>query len=162
MASEILPNPKHEKFAQAIAEGKTNAEAYSASGYKVNGSNSANALGSKLLRKVTVRDRVYSIRTAQFDEALKIAGYSKSMVLKMLVENAQNAMKLTPKGKPAATYNQAAANRALELIGKEAGMFVDRTDARVTVKSIADLPDSDLTAILAQAAEAQKRKEQVQ
>ncbi len=77
-------------------------------------------------------------------------GLSKAKILTMLMDNATNA--------PEA----AARNRALELAGKEQGMFIDRSQSQVTVKSIADLPDSDLVAILAQAEEAEKRKERVQ
>ncbi len=150
MASEILANPKHEIFAQAMAEGKSRPEAYKQAGYKSVNDSSAHTNACRLLKNRQVVDRIYSIRVSADEQALRIMGLSKAKILTMLMDNATNA--------PEA----AARNRALELAGKEQGMFIDRTQSQVTVKSIADLPDSDLVAILAQAEEAEKRKERVQ
>jgi phage terminase small subunit len=37
-----LPNPRHERMVQFLAQGKTAAEAYELAGYKPNGSNACN------------------------------------------------------------------------------------------------------------------------
>jgi hypothetical protein len=55
----VLKNARHERFAQAIAEGKTQEEAYKHAGYKPNASNA-----STLNRNQQVRDRVATIQAA--------------------------------------------------------------------------------------------------
>ncbi len=146
MASQVLSNPKHEIFAQAMAEGKDRPTAYRLAGYKSASDGSAHTNACRLLKNRQVLDRIYQIRVAADEEALRVMGLSKAKVLTMLMENATKA--------PEA----AARNRALELVGKEQGMFVDRTDSKLTVKTLADLSTEDLGAILAQAEEAEKRK----
>ncbi len=149
MASEILTNPRHERFAQAVANGESAAKAYSLSGYLNKNDQVLAVNASRLLKTAKVRDRVSFLRTQLFEEALRLAGFSRSLVLKKLMDNAENAPEF------------AAKNRALELLGKELGMFVDRTDAKVTVRTLADLSEEDLAAIIQQAEDAEKRKQAI-
>lgn len=159
----ILPNPRHERFAQLVASGVGVPDAYRQAGYKATTAASAQVNGNRLIKNRLVVDRVYHIRVAADEEALRLAGFSKGKVLSLLYENVNRAMQLQPvlnaKGEPTGehAYNGPVANRALELLGKELGMFVDRTNATVTVKSLADLPDEDLVAILAQAEQAKPK-----
>jgi hypothetical protein len=77
-------------------------------------------------------------RTAQ---GMKIAivesGVNRLWVLERLRENVERSMQAKPvldkEGQPTGEYRYeaAAANRALELIGKEIGMFVDRAELRI-------------------------------
>jgi hypothetical protein len=66
--------------------------------------------------------------------AIKETGLSKAWVLERLRENVERSMQAKPvldkEGQPTGEYRYeaAAANRALELIGKEIGMFVDRQE----------------------------------
>lgn len=43
----VLPNPRHESFAQALAKGKSAAEAYVAAGYKPNDGNAIRLKGNE-------------------------------------------------------------------------------------------------------------------
>lgn len=47
----VLPNPRHEKFAQALAEGKTADEAYALAGYKPNRGNAARMKANESIMK---------------------------------------------------------------------------------------------------------------
>jgi hypothetical protein len=55
----VLPNQRHEKFAQLLAEGKSAREAYSLSGYRDNRHNAA-----RLKSFETIRARVFEIQQA--------------------------------------------------------------------------------------------------
>ena len=55
-----LTNPRHEKFAQEIAKGKSQGEAYKVSGYDAEG-HVAESAGNRLLKKVEVSERVAEI-----------------------------------------------------------------------------------------------------
>ena len=53
----ILPNPRHEKFAQALAKGKTADEAYQEAGYKPNRGNAATLKANQ-----SISDRVAELQ----------------------------------------------------------------------------------------------------
>ena len=105
-----LDNSRHEKFAQGLAQGMSAAEAYTAAGY--NGDRTA---ASRLSTNVNVQSRVSELK----ERAAASVSLTKEWVLERLIANVkagqQNA-DLSP------------ANKALELLGKELGMFVDRSE----------------------------------
>lgn len=127
----MLPNPKHERFAQEIASGKTQGEAYEAAGYKAK-DHAAEANGNRLLKNAAIEARVQQLlgRVAQ---GLVL---TKQWVIERLIENADRAMQAeavkTADGTTTGEYRYegSVANRALELLGKEIGMFVDRKEVR--------------------------------
>jgi len=57
----VLANAKHERFAQGIAKGKTQADAYIAAGYKATQS-TANSNGARLMANASVKARVEEIK----------------------------------------------------------------------------------------------------
>lgn len=57
----VLENPKHERFVQELAKGKSASEAYRNAGYDAEG-NSADAAASRLLKKVKVAARLAEIQ----------------------------------------------------------------------------------------------------
>jgi phage terminase small subunit len=61
----ILPNPRHESFAQALAKGKSAAEAYVAAGYKDNRS-----AASRLSTNVNVAARVAELQGKAAERAI--------------------------------------------------------------------------------------------
>jgi hypothetical protein len=69
--------------------------------------------------------------------AIVESGVNRLWVLERLRENVERSMQAKPvldkEGQPTGEYRYeaAAANRALELIGKEIGMFVDRAELRI-------------------------------
>ena len=106
-----LENQRHEKFAQALAQGMSAAEAYRESGY--NGDRTA---ASRLSTNVNVQSRVAELK----ERAAANVSLTREWVIEQLIDN----VKL---GK--SDGNLAAANKALELLGKELSMFIDRSES---------------------------------
>lgn len=110
--SEPLPNPRHERFAQALAGGKDASAAFVDAGYKPSRSNA-----SRLSTNENVQARVRHLQAKAAAAVTKKVSVDRQWVLDQLIVNAVKARK---KG------DFAPSNRALELLGKEiAGMFVD-------------------------------------
>lgn len=129
-----LENPKHERFAQELAKGKTADEAYVIAGYKKNRGNA-----STLKQDQSILDRVSDllserevIHAQATADAIKSTALTKEWVIETLKENVARAMQAVEvkRADGEATgeyqYQGSVANRALELLGKELGMFVDR------------------------------------
>src|SRR5262245_17917773 len=121
----ILKNSKHEAFAQYLAEGRTATEAATLAGYS---EKSARNQGSRLQTNGDIVARIGEVKIRRSEQATVASGISQAWVISRLKENADRAMQAVPvleDGKPSGeyTWNPNAANRALELIGKELGMF---------------------------------------
>lgn len=99
---------------------------------------------SNLMANSKVTARVEELRAAVTSKAVKKLEISKEWVLEQLVENVKMAKQAEPvydnDGNPIGEYKQnlAAGNKALELIGKELGMFVDRKEIRTGALEEAD------------------------
>jgi phage terminase small subunit len=130
----VLDNPRHELFAQSLAAGKSAAESYVAAGFKENRHNAATlARQQHILDRVAEllaeREAIHGQATA---DAVKAAGLTKAWVVETLMTNVARAMQAEEVKRPDGTgtgeyrYEGSVANRALELLGKELGMFVDR------------------------------------
>jgi hypothetical protein len=66
-----LPNPRHERMVQFLAQGKTAAEAYELAGYKPNGSNACNmARKQHIRRRLTEINNKVAARTVVTAETL--------------------------------------------------------------------------------------------
>jgi len=135
-----LKNAKHEHFAQLVSNGETQARAYVLAGYNEKG---ARQNAARLIANDDVRDRIDALRRqkesvhAQATKAvIAEAALDKAWVLKRLSRIVDMGMAAEPvkdaEGNPVGEYkaNLQAANKALELIGKEAGMFIDRKEIR--------------------------------
>lgn len=130
-----LTNPRHEVFAQEVAKGKSSTEAYEVAGYR-DGRKNAHRLGADegILGRITEilgeRESLHAQATA---DAVKSVGLTKAWVIETLMENVAKAMQarsVTDDDGNAIgefSYQGSVANRALELLGKEMGMFVERT-----------------------------------
>ena len=105
----VLDNPRHEAFAQALAKGKSATDAYQEAGYK--GDRTA---ASRLSSNVNIGQRVAELQEMVADRVV----VDREWVLSKLIENAKNNQESNPN----------ASNKALELIGKELGMFIDRSE----------------------------------
>lgn len=120
----VLGNQRHERFAQELASGKTADEAYVLAGFKANRGNA-----SVLKSKQSISSRVEEINS----KAAADVGLSKQWVIERLVENANRAMQAVEiRDKDGGTgeykYEGSVANKALELLGKEIGMFKDKVE----------------------------------
>ena len=137
----MRPNAKHEKMAQALADGHPQHVAFKIAGFKAAESHSA---ASKLMTRngsiAVRRDEILAererIAANGLAEAIKTTGMDKAWVLAKLGEIVAMGMAARPvldsKGEPTGDYTPqlGPANRALELIGKEQGMFIDRKEVR--------------------------------
>lgn len=147
-----LRNQKHEQFAQKVARGMAAATAYAECGYS---EKTAAAAASRLLTDVNVAKRVAELKEGIATVAMSKSGIDKAWVLAKLVKVVEMGMAAEPvtdeDGAPIGEYKQnlAAANKSLELIGKELGMFVDRKEIRTG--PLQDVPDEQLDAIIAEA-----------
>src|SRR4051794_18185724 len=117
----ILSNQRWERFAQSLASGRTADGAYVDAGYARNDGNAI-----RLKSNPTVATRIIELQGVAAKEAV----LTKTWIIERLVENVERAMtavQVIKAGKPTGTYTYggAVANRSLELLGKELGMFVD-------------------------------------
>lgn len=130
MATDKL-TPKQEAFVLAYLKTGNATEAYR-SAYDVKSMSDENVWSeaSKLLKHPKVAPRLASIQAKVEERAI----ISKEWVISRLVENVERAMQAeavkdaegTPTGEY--RYEGSVANRALELLGKELKMFVDRKE----------------------------------
>jgi phage terminase small subunit len=126
-----LENARHEKFCQERVAGKTIDEAYEAAGYKRNPGNAG-----RLNNNEHIQSRITELQSI----AAEKAGLSKEWVLERLMTVAERCMQAEAvkdhKGKPTGEYkfDASGANRALELLGKEQGMFKQQVESNITVK----------------------------
>jgi Terminase small subunit len=116
-----LRNPRQEQFARGIAAGVTPPEAYVSAGYSRNG---ASPSAGRLLRNALIRARVAELQQAVADSVVERCALSREWVLERLKQVVIRSM-------IEEDFQPAGANRALELLGRELGMFVDRTEHTV-------------------------------
>lgn len=146
----ILNNPRHERFAQALAAGRPASDAYVEAGYKPNRGNATTLKQDQsILNRVdeilAEREAMHGQATA---EAIKSAALTKEWVIETLMENVARAMQTTEVKRADGTgtgeyqYQGNVANKALELLGKELGMFIER---RQNVPPGAELTDEQLS-----------------
>ncbi len=110
-----MRNPRHERFSQLVASGVRPKESYTAVGYKPTGAKQA---ASRLLTNVDIRDRVSELQKTAARSTAEALILNRERVLHRLSELSHEAQQ---------TGHHSAAARCEELIGKEIGMFVDRT-----------------------------------
>lgn len=129
-----LHNDKHEKFVQELVKGKGQGEAYLAAGYTAKSVAVASAAATRLLKDARISARLNELRDLTKVRAIETASLSRAWVLEKLVENVNRALEAEPvrdaEGNPIGDYkyNGNVANRALELLGKEIGMFIDKKE----------------------------------
>lgn len=132
----ILSNPKHEVFAQELAKGKTQIEAHGLAGYKPHRSTAAQLarnpnISARVTELLAEREKAHSQATAI---AVERAGLTKEWIIARLVDNAERALQAQPARDAEGNaigdfkYEGSVANRALELLGKELGMFKERIE----------------------------------
>lgn len=125
-------NPLQEKFVLEYVKCGNQADAYIAAGYKVANRNVAASNANTLLRNPKIWA---AIRKMQDDLSHEVL-VSKSWVLKQLILNVQKASQAEPvldrDGMETGDYiyQGNVVNKALELLGKEIGMFRDKVDIK--------------------------------
>src|ERR1700687_1690399 len=111
----LLDNPRHEQFAQLVAAGHSPARAYAAAGYE---EKTAYTCGPRLFKQPEVRSRVSELQQAVTSTSITCAALNREFVITELKDNALKAKQ---------HQEWSASNRALELLGRELGMFVEHT-----------------------------------
>ncbi len=124
-----LDNPRHEKFAQALFQGKSASEAYVLAGYKANKGNFVRFKDNQ-----RIKARLVELQQQVSDAVVAKTALTKQWVIDRLRENVARSMQMeavrNADGEPIGeyAYNGSVANRALELLGKELSMFIDRKE----------------------------------
>jgi phage terminase small subunit len=149
-----LPNPRHELFAQALADRQTADKAYVLAGYKANRGNA-----SELNRDERIVNRVAEILnqrerkvTAATERAINRMAITKADVMQMLLDDRQFAYE---QGQPAAAIT------AVKLLGQEIGMFIERKHVTRS-SSFAEMDFDQLLAIAQGRAPAPQIEHQVE
>jgi phage terminase small subunit len=143
----ILKNQRWELFAQGIAKGLTQGKAYVQAGYKPSPS-----APSRLFENVRIKERVEEL-VGRKAVAIII---NKQFVTEALIDNLEKALgrkpvKIGAEGKECYVYRGDVANRALQLIGIEMGMFADKREIK-HVEEFSKLSDLELVLLLEQEA----------
>lgn len=136
-----LKNLRWEKFCKSVGRGEhgSNAAAYVAAGFKCS-PKVAKINAHKLMQRPEIQARISEIRE-ELDEAtsearaaaIEQAGLTRELIINELLDNVKRA-------KDKKRFDGATANRALELLGKELGMFIDRSENTNTIYGISDRP----------------------
>jgi phage terminase small subunit len=74
-----LKNARHERFAQELAKGASQAEAYARAGYKPSEQHA-----SRLARNGKVRERLAQLQSAMAEKAIEIAAIDAAWVLRQV------------------------------------------------------------------------------
>lgn len=146
-AQSMLSNAQHEKFALGIAQGMEIGLAYEAAGYRATG-NAAQVNGCRLLKREDIQARVAELQQRQVEITQAKDALDRQWVIERLMRNAKIAMgeervkTTTKEGAAVDVYmrDAAAANQALSLLGKELGMFIDRSENVNVIRDISDEP----------------------
>src|SRR6516164_9288727 len=118
----ILENARYERFAQALAEGKTAVDAPEAAGYRRNRGHALTLRRNprNLQRVDEILETKGQIQGRGALAAIERAMLTKTAVIEMPLADREARVK----------GQSSAAVRASELLGKELGMFVDRAEIR--------------------------------
>lgn len=153
----VLTNARHERFAQELAKGKYATDAHEIAGFKRHDGNA-----STLARRPEIIDRVEEISGKVAEKVTEKIAVDRAWVLDKLSTNALIAMGEQTVTKTVALKGSdktvdftvsdrdaSAANRALELVGKEFGMFIDRKEVGKPGE-FSHLNDDDLDKFIAE------------
>jgi hypothetical protein len=136
----VLKNERHELFCQALIQGKSRNDAYVIAGYRPSRPNS-----STLANSEHVRRRIEELQGRAAEIASNVAGINTGVSKAWVLEGLrQNAIKGLMEEKASSV-----ANRALELVGKELGMFLERVETGKP-GDFAHLSDEELDAQISQ------------
>ncbi|WP_175540088.1 hypothetical protein [Methylobacterium sp. yr596] len=116
-----LTNSRHELFAQELAKGKSQFEAHAAAGYSAHRGNASALAQDKSIqaRVAEIQSATAEMERAATQAAAEALAIDREWVMARLQENALKA---------ALTEDYGPSNRALELLGKELGMFKDKIE----------------------------------
>ena len=153
-----LGNARWESFAAQTAAGRSRGDAYVAAGFRAKNHGVAAKRGSALFGRPEIRARVVELEDELRSGSIARTGLDREWVLKGLRENLERSLQSKPvldrQGRPTGeyTFNAAGANRALELVGKELGMFVERYSIESLDSQLDGMSPAELRAFVKTAA----------
>lgn len=137
-----LDNPKHEMFASCMARGMSAAQAFKEAGYSSKGNNAL-----RLKNNEAIQLRIEELQAIVIDKSVAAATVDKAWVLRGLKEIVDRCLQRTAvlrKGRIIHyQFDPQAAARAMELLGRELGMFTERVEQDTTIRVIAAQPVSE-------------------
>ena len=145
--------PLDEAYARARAFGMTQLEAVNLiSG----GKTTARGAGAHYEKKPQVLARIEVLRREITERAIQAVSLDRQWVLKRLMTVAERCMQAEPVMKNGVEsgeykFDSAGANRALELLGKELGMFVERK--QIDMNPLGQMSEEDLMRMAAELAQ---------
>lgn len=145
---------QEEGYARARAIGMTQKEAMM---LITGGKTTSAASGSHYEKKPHVKARIDQLRHEITERAVEKASLDRKWVLDRLMKVADRCMQAEPvtdrQGNTTGEYrfDSAGANRSLELLGKELGMFVERK--QIDMNPLGQMSDEDLMRMAAELAE---------
>jgi phage terminase small subunit len=135
-----LKNARHERFAQELAKGKSQSEAYKLAGYSATG-NSAEVAAARLIRNVQVSARVGQLKERIAEKLADKVAIDASWVLKKAAELHATALK---------EKQFSVAKGALDLIGKHVDVQAFRDQVNHTgLIEYKNLSDEEIAARIA-------------
>jgi len=148
-----LRNTRWERFAQFLADGKRPGQAYQLAGFgKSTSRPSALAKNPEIVARVGEITRAREeFKQRELQIAVERSAVSKTWVLERLKENVERSMQAIPvldnEGNPTGEYqyNGFVANKALELLGREIGMFVERHEVTLAQR-LTEMPEDQRAA----------------
>lgn len=133
-----LPNARHEAFAQHLAKGMSQAEAYEAAGYRCNSAGAAKTNASRLLTDANVLARVRELQEASAEEAVVTAA--------QLSEQLEDIrLKALASGQLSAAVNATMGRAKLH------GLIIDKAEVKDVTPMDADTRRSEINRLLAKA-----------
>jgi len=146
----ILQNQRWELFAQGIAKGLTQGEEYVQAGYKRSPS-----APSRLFENVRIKDRVQELIGRQ---AINVV-VNKQYLMEAAIENLEKALgrkpvKVGKNGTEIFVYRGDVANRVLQMLGPDVGLFVERKEFKHSLGEFDKYTDLELVQMLSQEAQA--------
>ena len=161
----ILDNPRHENVCQELAKGNSVLKSYQTGGFK-----GGMVAASLFCKKPFVKERVKEIQQDRIHREMKASqnaaeslGIDKRWVLQRLQYNAERCLRGKPildkngeqiPGRFTGMPDSRGANEALELIGREIGMFIQKVEvggpgdfSRLTDEELAAKIASDAAAL---------------
>jgi phage terminase small subunit len=123
----VLSQPRYERFAQGLAKGKTNSEAYLYAGYAAGAGKDVRSNASTLARKPEIISRVAELQSGQ---AKRIG-----VTVDHLVSELDDMLRLAKRVK-----HPAAGVGAILAKGKLLGLIVDKAEVDATVRKPARAP----------------------
>jgi phage terminase small subunit len=128
----VLRNSQHEKCSQLVASGVKATQAYISCGYSEKG---AAQSANNLLKRTEVAARVSELKEMAAYSSAQESVLNRTRVLHRLDH-------LSRKAEEARQFS--AAGRCEELLGKELGMFVERSEQQQPIKRLEDVPQEVL------------------